>query len=370
MIRVMQINQGEKFGGVSAMLYQLYLNIDREKIQFDFVAPKRSSFSIYKNEIENMGGRIFELKADGNIFVRKYRFWKRLKRHIDTNKYEIVHINSGSILFNVQCAWIAKKCGVRKIIVHSHNAGTNNGMKRKIMRITRGFLEIGTTDFFACSHKAAEYMFIKKRVKEKKYQIINNGVDTDRFVFDPDIREAYRREMNIENKQVILHTGRFSQQKNHAFLLKILKKYVELYPKTVLLLAGAGELENDIKSMITDMKLEKNVKMLGLRQDIPSLMSASDVLVLPSLFEGLPVVGIEAQANGLPCIFSDEITREADVTGYNKFVALRAPVEKWCEVIHDAVEKFPDRGEAANKIEEKEYSIKQSAKKLQEFYLN
>ena len=371
MIRVMQINQGEKFGGVSSMLFHLYQHIDRQQVQFDFVAPRKSSFSTCRSEIEEMGGRIFELKAGGSFIMKKLRFWKRLKDHINKERYEIVHINSGSILFNIQCALVARACHVRKIIVHSHNAGADGDMKQKLAQLCKPLLDIAATDFLACSHKAAQFMYVPRRIREKKYMVINNGVDTEQFAFSQSVRDEYRAELGISNDtEVILHVGRFSRQKNHSYLVRLFKKYTRKYPKSVLLLVGAGDLSDSIKELVKKLGIEDKVKFLGLRSDIPSLMAASDVFLLPSLYEGLPVVGIEAQTSGLPCIFADTITKEVDVLRNNCFISLEADADKWCDRIHAAASSRKDRESAAAKISAKGYSIQASAKTLLDCYLS
>lgn len=369
-LRVMQINAGNQFGGVSSMIYHFYQYINHDKIQFDFVAPYKSSFAFYRENIEEMGGRIIELNAAGNFIIRKLTFWKRLISLIRQEKYSVVHINSGSGTFNLQVAWIAWLCGVKKIIVHSHNGGNCNIIGKMLIGFTRVLLEFGPTDYWACSKKAAEYMFSERRIKKQDYRVINNGVDTDKFSFVLADREKYRKELDLQNNLVILHVGRFSEQKNHMFLIDIFDTFIKEYSDAVLLLVGEGELIEKVKKKVKILGLDERVRFMGLRSDIPQLMSASDVFVLPSLYEGLPVVGVEAQVNGLNCVFSDSITKELDLTGENSFVSLNESSERWIQEIEKCVNSKSNRWLSKEKVIEKGYSLQCVVREIEQIYLD
>ncbi len=370
MIRVLQINAGELFGGVSSMVFNFYQNINREKVQFDFVAPNKSSYENCRSQIEQMGGRIIELKATGSLISRKFRFWRRLFQLIKKEKYEVVHINSGSITFNLQVAWIAKLSGCKKIIVHSHNAGNDSSKKAFVMKLIKPLLELGPTHYFACSHKAAQFMFISGRIKKGEYQVINNGVNLERFQFDIKNREAYRQQLELNEKKVLLHVGRFCKQKNHRYLIDIFNAFQKRVPNSVLLLVGEGELFEEVKIQVRNYGLDNLVIFLGLRNDIDKLMSASDIFILPSLFEGLPVVGVEAQASGLPCIFADTITSEADLTDSVRFLPINVNEDKWVKELIDLTENSgTERILYAEQVASKGYSLSGIAKMLEDVYL-
>ena len=368
-LRVMQINLNDKFGGVSSMIYNIYLNIDRDKVQFDFVAPKTSSFHIFRDEIEKKGGNIFELNATGILPIRKAKFIKRLYSHIKSHHYKVIHINSGSIFFNIQCAWVAKICGIKKIIVHSHNAGTDSILREKMMKMARVLLEIFPTVYLACSEKAAEYMYVKWRISGGEYTIIKNGIDVNKFRYCEKNREQYRKMLGIDDRLVLLHVGRFTLQKNHTCLIKIFAECLKWNSRAVLLLVGEGELLEATKAEVEDLGLKDTVIFFGIRQDIPEIMSASDVFLLPSLYEGLPVVGVEAQASGLPCVFSDTITREADINEKNYFISNK-DIQAWVEAIRKCSLQKNNRMESADVISRKGYSLETIAKELQEIYLS
>ncbi|WEE36920.1 glycosyltransferase [Lactiplantibacillus paraplantarum] len=372
MTRVMQINSGQKFGGVSSMIFNWYKDINREEVQFDFVAPKTTSFKIYEDTIKSMNGRIYELKTSGNLVKRKIQFFYRLTKLIRKNKYDVVHINSGSIFLNIQVSWIAKFCGVKKIIVHSHNSGNDNTFLTWFTKICKPLLEFGPTLYFACSRTAADFMFTKKRIDSGEYTIINNGVDVDRFKYRPGIREEYRKNLGLNSKLVLLHVGRFAPAKNHAKLIEIFNHFHQIHSEAVLLLVGEGELLGDVRKQVTSLGLEPFVRFLGLRKDIPELMSAADLFILPSLYEGLPVVGVEAQASGLPCVFSESITHEVDILkDHNQFVDLSRADSYWEKQIMELISKSSkfQRGAAAEQVAVNGYSLKKVAKQLENLYL-
>ena len=370
MLRVLQINAGETYGGVSAMVYHIYQYFDRSKVQFDFVAPNVTSYYPYRDEIVQSGGRIFELKATGSLFIRKLRYWTRLYRHIRKYRYRVIHINSGSVMFNLQTAVIARLAGVRRIIVHSHNAGNATARMKSLMPLTKKMVTWAATDYLACSHKAAEYMFDKKVYSGKRYKLILNGIDAEMHKFSQSARDSIREQYDLGSRKVLLHVGRFNIQKNHKRLVRIFSEYLKREPEAVLMLVGEGELFDDVKALVKQKKLENNVLFLGLRKDVPELMSAADVFVLPSLYEGLPVVGIEAQCSGLPCVFSSEITTETDISRRSRFVALEADDKEWADAIDSALDTEYDRNDAKSDIVSSGYTIQATARIMERLYLS
>ncbi|RMW41811.1 glycosyltransferase family 1 protein [Lactiplantibacillus pentosus] len=373
MIRVMQINSGQKYGGVSAMIYNLYRNMDHDKIQFDFVAPKKTSFEIYRKEIEAEGGRIIELDTKGNFINRKLQFFKRLTKLIKKNQYQIVHVNSGSIFLNIQVSWIARFCGVKTVIAHSHNGGNEHRVLQLLTKILKPLLEFGPTDYFACSNTAAEFMFLPRRIRQHHYTVVNNAIDVHKFQYDGQARVTYRENLNLGNKLVLLHVGRFSEAKNHKKLINVFHVFHQDHPDSVLLLAGEGELLGPVQQQVEMLGLTDAVRFLGLRKDISQLMSTADIFVLPSLFEGLPVVGVEAQATGLPCVFSDSITREVNLMQTrNVFVSLQHSNKEWANAIYQLIQdcQKKTREDAADQVADRGYALTEVAKEVQNFYMS
>lgn len=370
-IRVLQINIGQVFGGVSSMLFNIYKKTDHEKIQFDFLAPRKSSFSLYRQEIEANGGKIIELNTSGFFIKRKIEFWKKLYRTIKKDDYKIIHCNSGSVFFNLQVAIIAKLNKCEKIIVHSHNAGNDKRIKILLGNLVKWLFPYSATHFLTCSEKAGYFMFPQKLMRSKKYRMINNGVDIEKFQFDLSNREKIRNEMKVTDQTVFLHVGRFTYQKNHKKLIQIFSECLKSDPDAVLLLAGEGELKEEIQSLVKRLGIAKQVRFLGLRKDISKLMSASDIFLLPSHYEGLPVVGIEAQANGLPCCFSNEITNEVNlIPEINRMISLDDPAKLWAETIQSLLlsQKEKNREQYAQIVKDAGFSLEQIAQELTELY--
>ncbi|MFC0423770.1 glycosyltransferase [Lactiplantibacillus plajomi] len=368
----MQINSGQRYAGVSAMIYHLYQNMDHERIQFDFVAPKTSSFSIYRKQIEDAGGRIIELKTSGNFIKRKIQFFKRLSHLIKENQYEIVHVNSGSIFLNIQVSWIAKFCGVKTIIAHSHTGGNIHPFLTLLTKLTKPLLEFGPNLYFACSNSAARFMFLPSRIKRHDYTVIDNGIKIEQFKFNSKVRTDYRSKLGLNGKTVFLHVGRFQSVKNHHKLVQVFADFHKAHPNSVLLLAGEGELLDSVKNQVKQLGLSVDVRFLGLRKDVASLMSAADIFVLPSLFEGLPVVGVEAQAAGLPILFSSSITDEVNlIPESNFFMDLKASDADWAQAAQQLVDKNKqaDRTIAAKKVARAGYSLPVVAKQVEQIYL-
>ena len=324
-IRVLQINSGSRsFGGVSSF-----------QVQFDFLSPNVTTYGIHREEIEEMGGRIYELGIKGNILTRKTGLYKRLYEFLTQHAYSIVHINSGNFFFNLFAVMAVRKAGVPCRIVHSHNAGdtSRSRIKKAVFEALKPQLERNATTLLACSRKAAGYMFTDRTVREGKVQIVKNGINTERFRFDPKIRDRVRQELGLADKFVVGHVGRFYKQKNHAFLIRIFEKVHEMEPESVLLLFGKGDLEAEIRGLAEQMGLSSCVRFMGEVQDIERMYQAMDVFVMPSFHEGLPVSCVEIQASGVPCVLSDTITEEIRIEDSMQFLSLSQSPEEWAEAV-------------------------------------
>ena len=369
-IKVLQINAGNgNYGGVSAMIFQIFKHIDKTKFSFDFVSPQKTTYELKRKEIEEMGGRIIELNTSGNVIKRKIQLFKRLKKLIKTNKYEIVHINSGVFFFNLEVAFICKILHVNKIIVHSHNGlDPKNKFKNKISKLFKFLLEIFATDFFTCSEEATKAMFSNKIIKNNKVIFIPNGIETNKFKFNEDVRKEYRKNLNLEDKFVIGHIGRFMTQKNHKFLIDIFNEFQKKNDSAILLLVGEGELQQNIKDYVKELNIENKVNFLGIRNDIPNLLMAMDCFVMPSFHEGLPVVGIEAQASGLNMVLSDSITKEVKVTDNLKFCSLDSGVDSWVNMLQEVSKEDNDRNDAYLIVKNSGFDIDNTVKKIEEIY--
>lgn len=367
--KVLQVNASLRgYGGVSAIIFNIYKNIDRSKVQFDFLSPNKTTYEPHRKEIEEMGGNLYGLNINKNKIINKILLAKRLNEFLKKHKYDIIHINSGSYFFNLQVAVIAKKNKIERIIVHSHNTlNGKNKIKNWLVKLAKPILNLYATDFLSCSQKAAKDMFTKKVLKEKTV-ILKNGINVEKFKFKEEIRKKVRKELNIEEEFVIGNVGRFTKQKNQEFLIECFNEIHKIDHNTILILVGEGELENKLKQKATDLQLMKNIRFLGFREDVNEIMQAFDVFLLPSLFEGLPIVGVEAQAAGLRCIMSDTITKEVDQSNHVKFLNLeKDSLQDWANEILRNREYA--RQEIYNKILQSGYDIKDTAKTLLSIYL-
>lgn len=371
-IKVLQINAGSKdYGGVSAMVFGIYKNIDKEKFQFDFVSPRKTTYEIKRREIEEMGGNIIELDTKGNLIRRKIQLYFRLKKIIEKERYQIVHINSGSFFFNLQVAIISKKLNVKKIIIHSHNGkNPNKKVKNIFIKIFKPLIKVYGTDFLTCSNEASENMYTKKMIQNNEIIMIPNGIETDKFKYNENVRNRYRNKLNIDGKIVLGNIGRFKEQKNHKFLLEVFKELLKINSNFVLLLIGEGELKQKIEDYTEELKISENVLFLGLREDISELLMCMDIFIMTSIHEGLPVVGIEAQASGLPLVLSDCITKEINVSNNIKYISLSESPTNWAIEINKIAIKENNREESYKNVKEKGFDIKETVKKIEKIYLS
>lgn len=369
-IRVLHVVGRMDRGGIETLIMNIYRNIDRNKVQFDFLAHYGKVDADYNEEIITLGGKVHEMpkiKSTNRTYYHKiFQYINALNRFFKIHtEYKIIHIhmtNTARILIP-----ISKKYGnIKVIITHSHLSRATNGLKGYLTNILQKNIEKSATDFFACSLKAAEWFYSNELIKSGRVKIINNAVDTEKFDFNYETRTKIRDKYNLIDYLVIGHVGRFYEQKNHKFLIQIFRKLLEQNAMSKLLLIGEGELKSDMEKLCKQYNIDNNVIFLGNRSDVNDLMQAMDVLVMPSLFEGLPVVGIEAQSSGLSCVFSDTITSELKVTDNVSFVSLQASVEAWVEAIIQASKN--DRKSNKTELTEKGYDIKNVAKTIQDYY--
>lgn len=370
-LRVLQINSGSNnFGGVSSFLYNIYIHMDKSQIQFDFLSPEKTTYGIHRSEIEQMGGKIFELGITGNILTRKIKLYLKLKEFLKKNNYRIVHINSGNFFFNVFVSYAIKSAGVPVRIIHSHNAGDTSKSKLKKMafNLLKPVLNRNATDLFACSMLAANYMFTEETVKSGKVKIIPNGIDTSKFAYNESVRNQVRSELGLNDKFIVGNVARFMPQKNHTFLIEVFEKVAEKNDKAVLLLIGQGELMNNIKALVAKKGLSEKVIFLGQRNDVDKLYQAMDAFVLTSFHEGFGIVTIEAQSSGLPCIVSDNIPEEANVTKTMLRLPLSCSSKKWADAILKSECKV--RKNNSGIVSDAGYDVKSVSDMMKRFYIN
>ena len=323
---------------------KIYRNIDKEKYQFDFIVSVKEK-GFYNDEIESLDGRIYYVPPKSKSFVKSFL---GIRKIVKEQKYKYV------------------------IRVNEHSLSTLDLIAAKtnkiLHRIFKFLPKIIPNVKIAPSSEAACYTFGKKQLNNGKVKILHNAIPYEDFIFNQDIRNKMRKDLNIEDKLVIGHIGRFNEQKNHKFLVDIFEKIKEENKNAILLLVGKGNLENEIKKQVEELNLNDSVIFLGIRKDIPQLLMAMDIFVFPSLYEGMPNTVIEAQATGLKCIISDIITKEANITGLVNYVSINNTASEWKNII---TENLNYKREDMSKIfKEKGYDIRDVSKKFIDIIFN
>lgn len=363
-IRVLHVFGKMDRGGAETMIMNLYRNIDRSMIQFDFVVHTKEKCA-FDDEIISLGGLIYSVpQYNGRNHFQYIKVWKKfIEQHIE---YRIIHghvRSTASIYLNV-----AKAYGL-VIIAHSHSiASRGNKFEQIVKNILQLPIRNVADNLFSCSSEAGKWLFGKNMIKNKKHNIVKNAINIDQFVFNEDKRNEIRKLLNIEDKFVVGHVGSFSYPKNHKFLLDIFSEVQKRVKESVLLLVGDGELKKSIDSKINQLKLSNNVLMIGVRSDISELLQAMDVFLFPSLFEGLGIAVVEAQAAGLHTVVSEAIPEEACVTDLIEKEFLNSPISKWVDKILKYAYGY-ERKDTSKIIKSKGYDVRETAKWLQNFYL-
>ena len=357
-LRVLQVVTHMERGGLESMLMNYYRYIDREKIQFDFLVHRQER-AAYDGEIEAMGGKIYRLPR---LVPWSKAYLTALNRFFDEHpEYRIVHVHQdclSSVILKV-----AAQHNVPVRVAHSHSANQDKNLKYPIKLWCRRSIPRCATHLFACGKDAGDWMF-----GGASYQIINNAIDTTAYTYDTNKRVKLRRQLGLADKLVIGHVGRFNPQKNHPFLMDIFAALLKKESNAVLLLVGGGEGMSKMQEKVQELGIAEHVRFLGVRSDVADLMQAMDIFVLPSLYEGLPVTMVEAQAAGLPCIISDKVPPECILTeGLVDVMTLSASPEAWAEKI--LAKRAIPRTDRRAEIAAHDFDITTEAVKLQEFYL-
>lgn len=358
-IRVLQVVASLNAGGMENYIMNLYRMVDKSKVQFDFVVH-HAAVGLYEDEIQELGGKIYHFTVLDDKNVVKYI--SELNRFFDEHKeYQIIHGHLSSLA--VFYLGVAKEYNVPWRIAHSHGAGFLHTLKG-----TAKYLLFRTTKWnanvrLACSTEAGKYLYGKDT-----FEFVPNGIDVDRFTFDENKRIEMRKMLGIRDEYVIGHVGRFNLQKNHEYLLRIFKEVQQKTPNIKLLLLGEGELFSKIQNLAEDLEIKDKIIFAGVHKDVENYYQAMDAFVLPSLFEGLPVTGIEAQYSGLPCFFSDEVTREVKICSDTKFLKIgNENLGLWVDAIsQQRINK------ERNKIEliTKKFDIRTAAKSMEKRYID
>ncbi len=323
-----------KHSGIDKYLLNVLKMVSSKQVHFDFLTTNREEE--LAQYLEAYGSNLYEIPS----LKHPIEQYKRVKQLIMEHNYTIAYFNI-SEAFNSMAVKAAKDCGVKKVIVHSHSAGidSHNPIKRNIRlllhTIFKQFLVHWATDYFACSKKAGQWMFPQSVITQKRLQLIQNAIDADRFVYNQEIREKVRTQLELNDKFVVGHIGNFCYQKNIKFLIDIIRELVMIKSNAMLLSVGVGPDMEMAKKLVKQYGLEDHVCFLGQRNDVPELLQAMDLFLLPSRFEGLPIVGIEAQVAGLRIILSNTISEEVKLSENCIFVDIHASANYWAKKIKE-----------------------------------
>lgn len=366
MKRILQVGMTSNYGGIEAFIMNVYKNIDREKFQFDFINMETENKEIaYAEEIKKLGGKIYRIPGRRENLCENRRQFKQI---LENNKYNFVHNNILTWSYSEGISLPLKYSSAR-VIVHSHNSYMNPGMySRRILNfVNRRFNYRNDIIRLACSEGARKWLF-----KNKAAKVIPNGIETSTYQFNATIRNEYREKFNVVDKNVFLHVGRLSHQKNHAYLFKWFNEILKRDSNSILFLVGDGELKSELQEEIAKMGLIDQVRFLGIRNDVKNLMFMSDVFLFPSHYEGLGIVLIEAQATGLECIVSNRIEPEAKVTNQIETIDISKSPKLYADLALKKVKKSRKKERDLSYLDVRDagYDISNTVKMLEEIYSN
>ncbi len=362
MIRVAIVIGKMDSGGKKNLVMEYYRHIDREKVQFDFICDSDSQ-AIPDEEIKKLGGRVYRIPPYQRIFANMHEMKKICKE----NKYLVVHAwNSTMNLFSMK---VAKKVGIPVRISESLSMAHEGDWKTKIKKVLRPLSKLYATHYMSCGEDCGRWQFGDELFDKGRVDVFKTVINTEFNAFNKELRDKTRKEFGWEDKIVIGHIGRFTPQKNSIHLIEIFAAIAKKEPKAILCLIGDGELKEDMMVKIQEFGIESQVDYLGRREDIQQFYNAMDCFLLPSLYEGLPVVGLEAESCGIPMFFSTEITREANACELGHFIPLSATEDKWADAILKACkDNMPIRRSYAKEVADAGFDSTSEALRLQKYY--
>lgn len=347
-------------GGIETYLYKVARNINKEVFHIAYI-DETGGQACFREELEALGAKFYDITPRRESIFQNHRDLNRL---FSENKIDVLHFNCNSLSY-VTPILVAQKHGT-KIVLHSRNSKANlfSSIMHRINFVRINSMDEKKIKRIAVSDVAGQWMFGKKR----KYEVINNGVDINKFQFDANIRDKQRLLLGMEDKHIYGNVGAFLEAKNHAFLLRIFRRVLEIDNNAVLLLVGDGPLRDKIEQLAVELRIAENVVFMGIRNDIPELLMAMDCLIFPSLYEGFPNVILEAETTGLPIVMSEKITDEVMILETCKKLRLDMPDEKWAKMCVQLMRSDILRNEAAGLIEKAGFSVDKEIKRIENIY--
>lgn len=358
-IRILHMIGSLNIGGSQAMVINLYKNIDRSKIQFDFILDHPLE-TYYKDTVLSLGARVYEMPTfTGKNYFQVRKAWARF--FLDHPEYKILHshVRSYASIYIP----IAKRCGL-KTIIHSHSTSNGAGISSIVKRIMQFPLRYQADYLIACSTQAGCWLFGEKACQKSNYLFLPNAINVDMYRYSENESQACRGKLGLTGKFVVGHVGRFHRSKNHAFLLDVFAEICKHRSDAMLLLIGDGELRGEISEKIKVLELQDRVILAGNCNNVPELLQVMDVFAFPSAWEGLPVTVIEAQAAGLRCFISDNITKDVDVSE----LVVRLPINDPCVWADNILRVTTERVDVSQNIRAAGFDVSDTAMRLVNFY--
>lgn len=363
-IHVLQVGMSPYYGGTEAFIMSQYRRIDREKVQFDFLNVFGEEIAC-EQEIQELGGKVYPLNMARHKGLKAYYQSMNLFFQEYAKQFQIIHCNLQSLI-NIDPLVYAKKYGIPVRIAHAHNSGYGkepNWKQKLIIFKNQIALSSSANVYFACSDLAAHWMF------HRDANIVNNAIDAEKYRFSEATRKRVRAEIGVRNEKVVITVGRLDPQKNPIFTIDIFAELLKLDSNCKLIIVGDGILREQVTNRIDKYAINDKVMLLGTRTDVPELLQAADVFVLPSMFEGLGIVLVEAQAAGLPCFASERVVpSQVNITGKVSFIPIDKGAPIWAEKIHKC--QIEKRMDTYKTICSAGYDTKENALKLQNNYIS
>lgn len=359
-------------GGITSLILNINEQLDKNQVVFDYLTFYERK-ELREDQALQYGGKKYVVPIDrfDNIILRAaFKFFYSIKVIHQCNP-DIIHINASSP-YDMMVAVSAKIAGVKRIVIHSHNSSMKkvSGIRMAFMEICKYTIPLISDCNLACSELAARHMFPGYILKKGTYTILPNGIDTRKYCFCMEVRQAWRKKLCLDNPFVIGHVGRFCKAKNHRKLIEIFEFVHRQCPDAVLLLIGIGELQEEIRQIVRKKALADAVIFYGATNEVPALLQVMDCFVLPSLYEGLPVAAVEAQAAGLPTLLSNTITREVGITSLAQFLPLEAAPQEWARQILEIKEQKKLRRNTSEEIRRAGFDIQTVTSQLVQRYVS
>jgi glycosyltransferase involved in cell wall biosynthesis len=377
-VRVLEFTIGAReFTGIASFLYQYYKRIDRNRVRLDFFFCRQNSMDLVKDDVIFDNSKFFVLNAikGHNSDNDYYKVYHELVRLLSDNRYDVLHINTYRVFFNLIAIAAGKRAGVKTIISHSHNVvdestavGIKNRIKKVMQSLCSCFIRNNADCLFACSKGAGEVLFGKKGVDSDKFHVVKNAIDSEKYIYTSEKHVLIRKRENISSSTFLLgQVGRLTYQKNQTFTLNVFSEILQKIPDAELWLIGVGEDTDKLIKKAVEMDISNHIHFFGQRKDVHKLMVAMNALLLPSTYEGLGIVAIEAQAAGLPTYASTGIPTETHITDLISYMPLSDGPKKWAKYILEDLPKHKRR-DTHQEIIDHGYDIVTAAKWLEDFY--